>query len=164
MEFIDENVLILGSSAIDKKYYQMLAEEVNTTTIINADGLIVPPASNPTHTKKFVEEHKQDKDFELKLYLRALQCVDKAKFIVVDVSAASTGVGMEVSYLLTKHPEKPIAFIAQEGTKVSPHIAGMYKHIFGKDIEVCYYSSLTNMAEAVRKHSAYSSYYIDLVY
>lgn len=161
---VDTRVLILGASSISMKAYENLANEINTDEATGSGALVVAPANNPNHTKDFVDSVKADADSDVKIFKRALKCIDEAVFVIVDLSAASTGVGMEVTYLLTTHADKNIVFIAKEGSKISPHIKGMYKHMTGKDLQVEFYKDEKDMPNAVRRSSAYNQFYYEMIY
>lgn len=166
MENVDYSILILGASTISAKAYEELADNINRSMITGGaySPLIVTPANNPNHTKKFVENVHGDPDADLKIYERALRNIDIAELVIVDISSASTGMGMEVGYLLSKYPQKYVVFIAKEGSKISPHIAGLYKHSTGKEIKVHFYEDESRMTMAVKKSIEYGSYEIDQNY
>lgn len=161
----DVRVLILGSSSIDADTYAYIAENINTDKIGNFNDFITTPANNPNATKKFINQVKNDPDADEKIYKRALNCIDQAEYIIVDLSAASTGMGLEVGYLLSKYSNsKYITFIAKEGSKISLHIKGMYKHITGRDLEVTLYNTKEDIVEVIKHSDGYQKYYCDLVY
>lgn len=156
----DERFLILGSSATDPEFYADLAENFNSDMM---DGsyysLVGGPASNPNITKEYVESVKNDPEKEKKIYKRAIECVDNAEFIIVDISSASTGMGLEVGYLLSRYAnEKHIVFIAKEGSKISPHIAGMYEHLTGKKLEVKFYKNSKDAIKGIESSQEYQNY------
>ena len=160
----DKRVLILGPSTISMKAYETLANEVNTDVILGQDDTTFSPASNPNHTKVFCESIKGEEDEDLKIYQRAIKCVDDAVYIIVDLSSASTGMGLEVGYLLTTHPDKIISFIAKKGSKISPHIKGLYKKATGEDLKVEFYEDEKDMADAVKRSLGYEEYYLDMIH
>lgn len=156
----DERFLILGSSATDPEFYADLAENFNSDMMDGAYySLVGGPASNPNITKEYVESVKNDPEKEKKIYKRAIECVDKAEFIIVDISSASTGMGLEVGYLLSRYAnEKHIVFIAKEGSKISPHIAGMYEHLTGKKLEVKFYKNSKDAIKGIESSQEYQNY------
>lgn len=164
----DERVLILGSSATDPEFYADLAKQFNSDMMDGSSGyysLVGGPASNPNITKEYVESVKNDPEKEKKIYKRAIECVDKAEFIIVDISSASTGMGLEVGYLLSRYAnEKHIVFIAKEGSKISPHIAGMYEHLTGKKLEVKFYKNSKDAIKEIQSSQEYINYYCELNY
>ena len=155
----------MGSSSLDAEIYAYIAKNINTDTIGNFDDFYPTPANNPNATKEFVNQIKNDPDADEKIYERALKSVDQAEYIIVDLSEASTGMGLEVGYLLSKYANsKYITFIAKEGSKVSPHIKGMYKHITGNKIEIGFYNSKDDIIDVIKHSGGYQKYYYDLVY
>ena len=161
----DSRVLILGSSSIDAETYSYIAENINTDEIGNFNDMIITPANNPNATKEYVNKIKNDPNADEKIYERALKCVDQAEYIIVDLSAASTGMGLEVGYLLSQYANsKYITFIAKEGSKISPHIKGMYKHITGKEIEVGFYNTKEEIVDVIKHSDGYQKYYCNLIY
>ena len=152
---VNTKLLILGSSSISDEVYSHLAVELGRD--VNPNG---GRALNPEDTTEFKNElvgtnnQKAEMIFE-----RACQIINDADFIVIDLSAASTGVGVEamIAIPLIKSGKK-IAFIAKEGTKISPHIVGVYKTVTEKDIEVQTYKTEENMIHAVKRTDGYQEY------
>jgi len=164
-EIIDNSVLVLGASSIDPKVYQALAYGVNSQVLGCSGGTFDVPARTPINTKKFVKSVDGDPNKEKKIYERALKCIDNAQFIIVDISEASTGMGLEVGYMLTMYAGKKfISFIAKEGSKVSPHIAGMWEHLTGKKIEVGFYKNEKDVCKTVMNTDACKKFEIDLTH
>ena len=153
-QMVDERMLILGSSKISNEDYNKLAVKMGNEF---PEG---DHASNPLDTFNFVQSVKDNPNKEQLIYKRAMKCIDDAEFVVVDLSQASTGMGLEVGYLLThlKQSRKQVLFIAKEGTKPSPHIIGMYKAVMGNYPTVSYYKEQDNMFEAVEKSKEFSEY------
>ena len=156
----DERFLILGSSATDPEFYAELADNFNSDMMDGAYySLVGGPASNPNITKEYVESVKNDPEKEKKIYKSAIECVDNAEFIIVDISSASTGMGLEVGYLLSRYAnEKHIVFIAKEGSKISPHIAGMYEHLTGRKLEVKFYKNSKDAIKGIEGSQEYQNY------
>ena len=156
----DERFLILGSSATDPEFYAELADNFNSDMMDGAYySLVGGPASNPNITKEYVESVKNDPEKEKKIYKRAIECVENAEFIIVDISSASTGMGLEVGYLLSRYAnEKHIVFIAKEGSKISPHIAGMYEHLTGRKLEVKFYKNSKDAIKGIEGSQEYQNY------
>ncbi len=154
---INKNILILGASSISNEVYNKLAIDIGDCFSKESD---LGRALNPSDTSEFVKSVEGREDKDVLIYQRAIKCVDDADFIIVDISSASTGMGLEVGYLLSGLAKsgKSVCFIAKEGSKISPHIAGMYKSVTGKDIEVGLYDSYENMIKAVTSTSAYKEY------
>ena len=156
---VDSDILVLGSSSIPEEDYLQLASDLG-------DGLaplyatVWSRALNPADTSAFVKSIANQPNKDQLIYRRAICCIDNARFIVVDISQASTGMGLEVGYLLSKLKEqnKYVCFIAKEGSKISPHITGMYKHVTGEDCAVVMYDEAKNMFEAVRTSIPYENY------
>ena len=158
----DKNVLILGSSAIDSKFYAKLADRFNCDMFASTYPLTSRAANNPNSTKIFVNSLKNDPEKEVKVYLRALKCIDDALYIIIDFSSASTGLGIELSYLLSNYAKKKyISFIAKEGSKVSPLIVGMYEHITGTKINIGIYKDLEDAVKIIKKSEGYKHFAFD---
>ena len=159
MSNIDESVLILGASSVEPSIYSALEKGINIGTILNVSSYVDYVASSPIQTKMFVEQTKEDENFNQLLIERAFDCIDKAEFIIVDLSNASTGMGVELCYLLTKYGDsKLISFIAKEGSKASPHILGLYKIATQKEPKVEYYTCELDVVSAVKRTSGYQDY------
>lgn len=157
---IDTDVLILGASSIPEEDYLRLADDVGDG-LADLYALVWSRALNPADTSAFVKSIENEPDKDELIYKRAIKCIDNASFIIVDISSASTGMGLEVGYLLAnlEKQKKHIAFIAKEGSKISPHITGMYKKVTGAKLcEVCFYKEPKKMFDAVRATAAYDNY------
>ncbi len=156
---IDSKILILGSSSISNEDYLSLANDIGDG-LAELYTLIWDRALNPADTSAFVNsiENRPNKD-EL-IYRRAIKCIDNAEYVIIDISQASTGMGLEVGYLLSSlaTEKKYISFIAKKGSKISPHITGMYKHVTGNDAIVEFYEEPKHMIGAVRRTPDYESY------
>ena len=154
LQIADSRMLILGSSKIPNDAYNKLATDMGNEF---PEG---NRASNPLDTSRFVESVKDNPNKAELIYKRAIKCIDDAEFVVVDLSQASTGMGLEVSYLLTflKQSGKQVIFIAKEGSKPSPHIMGMYKSVMGEYPTVTHYKDENNMFEAVQKSQGFTEY------
>ena len=154
---IDEKILILGASSIPLKHYQFLAANINCN-VIKGDTKTVILSSNPNHTKAFIESINDNKNRDKLIFERAIKCIDKAEFVVVDISEPSIGMGMEVFYLLSHNNNKEICFIAQENKKISPHISGMYQIINNKSFDVEFYKDEKDAVVAVKRSESYKNF------
>jgi len=157
---IDTDVLILGASSIPEEDYLNLANEVGDS-LADIYTLVWSRALNPADTAAFVKSIENEPNKDELIYQRAINCIDNAGFIIVDISSASTGMGLEVGYLLAnlEKQKKHVAFIAKKGSKISPHITGMYKKVTGNKVcEVCFYLEPKQMVDAVRATAAYDNY------
>ena len=151
---VNNKILILGSSSISKEQYHELACAVGKNF---EDG---KRASNPEDTAEFVQSIKDNPNKDQMIYDRAIGCIKDAEYIIVDLSAPSTGMGLEVAHLILDLPKsgKIISFIAKEGAKLPSHILGMYKSITGKEAEVKTYAEPMKMFSAVQETSSYDEY------
>ena len=158
---IDNSLLVLGSSSIPAEDYEKIAFDL-VSELGQVKGV---QANNPNATKLFVESLQDDPYAPLTIYRRALKCIDDASFIVVDISAASTGMGMEVVYLVDKlsepENEKKAVFIAKQGTKTSPHIAGLYQHKLNKPLVVYHYKTSKEMISEVKCSPEFEQYTLE---
>ena len=142
---IDERILILGSSKISCDYYNNLAISISEAI---KEG---SRASNPFDTSVFIQSIKGNPNKDELIYKRIIRLIDLAKVVIVDISEASTGVGVEVGYLIStlRTHKKRVYFISQNSKKPSPHIMGMYKTYVGKYPHVYFYKEQDSMFDAL---------------
>jgi len=94
--------------------------------------------SSPLDTMKFTGNNEER-------YIRAMELVNSADYIIAEMSIPSTGQGMELQQAIIQNI--PILIIAKENSKISGLIKG------SKGIaDILYYDTIENVKESIIKN------------
>ena len=123
MNNLKKRVLITGSvlsSSLESiETYNQLVSFLNDKYIV----------SSPLDTMKFVGNDEER-------YIRAMDLLHQAEYVIAEMSIPSTGQGMEIQEAINY--QKPILVLAKEGSKISGLIngsKGIFKIVYYQRIE-----------------------------
>lgn len=128
-----KNILITGSVMNSNKALIDVYEQLIELCIEN--NCIV---SSPLDTMKFVGTDEEK-------YIRAMQLINSADYVIAEMSIPSTGQGMELQQAIIQNI--PILVIAKKESKIS----GLIKGSNGV-IDILYYDSIEEIKECIKDY------------